>query len=1091
MDQLRLIIRNLCFFRKANLTILAGVIIGTSVLTGALIVGDSVRYSLQQITKIRLGKIRFALSTEDRFFRQDLAEELSRKTRSDVVPAMESEAIAINSDNNQRINQVHVIGINDHFGYIWDNPACLPRLNEAILSRNTAEKLGLKTGDRILLRIYKPGKASPNAPFVADKLVSVSKRVRVAAIADDNRMGRFSLKNNQVPPFNVFIPLTQMADLLELDGLSNMMLVNDNDSVSAWTFNEAIKRVWKMEDIGLKKEHSVILTDRIFISDPVAHAVLSAIPEGEGILTYLVNSISVRGRSTPYSFITAQDDTFSGQPLAGNEILISSWLAEDLRVKTGDSLMLRYFIISNANTLAEDSSVFIIRKILPLENAHFDRDLMPAFPGISDAESCRDWETGSPVDLRRIRKKDEQYWNQYRGTPKGFIALKTGQKIWKNPFGSYTAIRIPHDTPNWPATEKIILTKIQPIESGLIFRPVRDEGMYAASQSTDFGTLFLSLGFFIILAALLLTSLLFALQVTTRTRETGILTILGFRKDQIRNILLSEAAIIAVLGGIMGSIAGIGCNKLLLLGLNTLWRDAVRTSSIVPCVDLITLLTGALSGIAITLVSLSLTLNRILRKSIVQMIKGNALVSPDKKHPWKKIHGALALLFTLLAFVIIALAFPFQQGTNPVLFMSAGFLLLIGGIAGLNYGLDNVGGGPGISSDRFYGIILKNAALNRHRTLAAITLLALGTFSIIITGANRKTAGNETSDPCSGTGGFLLWAESTFPVRTCLNSPEGKQKEGLADEPELKGLHYFQVRQIDGDDASCLNLNQVSQPKVLGVRTDYLDKIKAFSFASLGRGIDQAHPWKALDSISSPGVIPAFADQTVITWGLRKKIGDTLVYRSESGEKLYIRLAGGLDNSIFQGNLLISDSLMRFYFPSANSSKIILVNGPESKKEIITTRLEYLFRDRGMMVTPATERLAAFNSVENTYLSVFIILGGLGVILGTFGMGIVLLRNLYERKQELALYLVLGFRKNFILKLLIAEHLFILFTGILLGLIPALAGIFPSLVSPVYQFPWITVLSILLLILLSGLVCVGIPLLSLFKRDLIPALRSE
>ena len=392
---------------------------------------------------------------------------------------------------------------------------------------------------------------------------------------------------------------------------------------------------------------------------------------------------------------------------------------------------------------------------------------------------------------------------------------------------------------------------------------------------------------------------------------------------------------------------------------------------------------------------------------------------------------------------------------------------------------------------RFYETIFKNAALNRNRTMAAVSLLALGTFSIIITGANLKTTGASTVDSRSENGEILLWAESTIPIQVDLNTPDGQRKSGLSDEPDLNSLHYLQIRQIDGDDASCLNLNQVAQPKILGVDPDYLDQLNIFRFVSSDPLVDPAHPWSALNKSLTTDVIPAFADQTVITWGLRKKIGDTLIYRTESGGTLYLRLAGGLDNSIFQGNILISDSLFRHYYPSVSGSRVILVNGPSGKQDIIVNRLENIFQDQGMMVTPATERLETFNSVENTYLSVFMMLGGFGVILGTFGLGIVLLQNIYARKREVALCLALGFTETFIMKLLVAEHLFILVSGIILGFVPALAAISPFLVSPASHFPYIYILTILFLILLSGSFWIFFPVRSALKKEMIPVLKSE
>jgi len=77
-----------------------------------------------------------------------------------------------------------------------------------------------------------------------------------------------------------------------------------------------------------------------------------------------------------------------------------------------------------------------------MDLAWADRTLMPNFPGIENAESTQDWDAGFPL-IYKIRPKDEEYWKQYRGTPKAFVTLAAGQKMWANRFGNLTAIRFP------------------------------------------------------------------------------------------------------------------------------------------------------------------------------------------------------------------------------------------------------------------------------------------------------------------------------------------------------------------------------------------------------------------------------------------------------------------------------------------------------------------------------------------------------------------------------------------------------------------------------------------------------------------------
>ncbi|MDL1878456.1 hypothetical protein FBQ85_25335, partial [Cytophagia bacterium CHB2] len=68
---------SLIYYWRLHLAVLLGAAVATAVLTGALLVGDSVRGSLRDLTLERLGRIDYALLSE-RFVREDLTNDLSR-----------------------------------------------------------------------------------------------------------------------------------------------------------------------------------------------------------------------------------------------------------------------------------------------------------------------------------------------------------------------------------------------------------------------------------------------------------------------------------------------------------------------------------------------------------------------------------------------------------------------------------------------------------------------------------------------------------------------------------------------------------------------------------------------------------------------------------------------------------------------------------------------------------------------------------------------------------------------------------------------------------------------------------------------------
>jgi len=1099
MSLIPLILSNLKYYRKAYLAILAGTVISTAVLTGALVVGDSVSYSLGHLTEIRLGKTRFAVQAGDRFFRQQLANDLSAKTKTLIAPLLQLEGIAVNTDKNTQLNRVEVLGVDTRFLKLWDSPTPLPGDEEAILSRNVAEKLNLKPGDEFILKIRKQSKASENAPFVSEKEPLTTFRLKVSALADDKQMGRFSLKSNQSAPFTVFISLAAMARKVELTGNANVLLFADTKSkdLTLSKLDSLLHKTWKPEDAGIEFRNLTgngnyeIRSGRIFIDDNTAKAIKTSIPGAKPVLTYLVNSISTNIRSTPYSFVTAKDSILPEQQLSEQEIVISDWLASDLSVKQGDSLTLRYFKMGSFRKLVEDSTRFRIKMILPITDPKFDQTLMPDFPGMSDAGNCRDWETGAPVNLDKIRDKDEKYWNDYSGTPKAFISIAAGEKLWENAFGNTTAFRFNADSNTLASFKSNLMASLNPKENGLAVNDIYTEGKTAAANSTDFGGLFLSLSFFIIAAALLLTALLFSLHAQKRMSETAVLATLGFSKKLIIRILFLETTLIVISGSVIGTITGIFYNNLLLTGLNTLWQDAVNTSMLQIHLKPSTLFLGFALGVTTALLTLLFVLLRNLRKPLSVMVKGIVIHSPEANRSRKKISFALSVLFFAAAVAIIVYSFISNHAGASAPFLSAGGLILLACLSMMYSALLHAGEKTKNALPGFFTLILRNVNIKRRRTITAVALLSIGTFTVIITGANRKTFYGTENTRQSGTGGFLFWAESTVPVLNDLNSSEGRKKYGLMDEAGLNNVRYLQMLRLDGNDASCLNLNQALQPAILGVNPVYFDQQHSFSFANLEPSVNSQQPWLALNIPLAPGIIPGFVDQTVIQWNLFKKVGDTLFYTDEKGQALGVKIMGGLNNSVFQGNVLVSAEFFRKYFPSTGGSNIMLIDDAYAKRREISDRLTYLFQDYGMVITPASERLAQFNSVTNTYLTIFMMLSGLGIIIGTIGLGIVLLRNLAERKQEITLYQALGFGQSYIMKLIFTEHLFLLFSGIGIGVIAAFAGILPSFISPTFQLPTTFLLLIILLIAVNGFAWIYFPIKSSLKKNLVQSLRNE
>jgi len=1096
MSFFKLIIKSFWHFRRQHIALFAGTLISTAVLTGALIIGDSVKYSLRQLVDLRLGNASYALQTGDRFVRAELAKDLAQSGGLSSAALLMVNGILRNPEKGTSVNQGQVVGIDESFWTLSNIEMPQIDIDEAIISENVAEKLRLEIGDEFLLRLSEASLIPLNAPFAEDAQSTIGWRLTVKHIADKNQLGRFSLKSNQAAPPNVFVSRQQLATKLELDGFANTILLNGEEGQEN-EINRMFSDVWQIEDAGLQftkvgnEPKFDLVSNRIFIDQYIAENVKELGIQTKPIQTYLVNNIHREDKSTPYSFVTAGEQLYGNLKLRGNQIDVNEWLAEDLNIGPNDTLTIDYFIIGPFRQLEEKSSSFVVRSVIPMKNMTGGENLMPQFPGLADAGSCRDWETGVPIDLDKIRDKDEKYWDDYKGTPKAFISSEKGEQIWSNVFGNYTAFRFDEQDISQDELQKQLMIKLRPIGLGLQFTPVYSDGLAATTNAVDFGELFLSLSFFVIAAGVLLTMMLFALSVEARKKEAGILAAMGFSKRQIALFRLAEASLVVVLGSIAGAFTGILYNFIIMAGLNSIWQDVVRTNMIDVFIRPQTLMTGMLSGIVIAgLVIFFITRSKI-KQPAIELIKNS--VSSTTKSTKSRHRLNLVLIVVGLIATLATVIFTLQSsGTmDSGIFLMAGGLFLMSCLALVYRILVKVAGAHHKTSMSGNMLAIKNLSRKLGRSITAISLLALGVFTIMITGANQKTFYGADTKRSSGTGGYNFWVETAAPILYDLNALTGKEKYGLEGDEVSTSVDFMQFHVLDGDDASCLNLNQVSRPQILGVDPVKLDERGSFSFANLVEGVDADHPWLALKNISSEGVIPAYADQTVITWGLMKKVGDTLTYLNEAGDEIKLQLAGGLKNSIFQGNLLIADEHFRDNFPLVSGSHIMLVDANEEDRAQLSETLQSTLTDLGIEMQATSARLAEFNSVTNTYLAVFMALGGLGVLIGTFGLGILLLRNMLERRQELAMLLALGFKKEIVIRLIVSENLFLLVCGIIVGVLSAFIGILPSLLSPAFIMNTELILMILFIIFISGLAWIYFPTSNALKKLPINLLRTE
>jgi hypothetical protein len=938
-------------------------------------------------------------------------------------------------------------------------------------------------------------------------------RLAVQGVLSPDRMGEFSLEANQGDVRAVFVPLAVLQAALEVGNRVNAILVSGGGSPESRTALERIIRdEARPEDLGLFLQpidgaHAVrIGSDTGLLDDRAAAAVRQAIERVGGraqpIFTYLANTIRANGREIPYSLVAALDvnvvaPELASRPATGARapIVLNEWAARELAARTGDPATIEYYVWEEPGRLISRSADLEVAAVVPIEAG--DPELAPSYPGISDSPTLTDWDPPFPVDLRRIRPVDEQYWEQHRTTPKAFVPLEVGQRLWRTRYGQLTSMRAvfapgPSLSDRQQQLTQALHAVLDPIAFGLAPRAVRADALAASRGATDFGAYFVYFSFFLVVSALLLAALFFRLGLEQRVREIGLLRAVGLAPSTVRRLYLAEGAGLAAAGSVLGVLGAVGYASLLMIALQTRWLDAVGTTALRLHVTAASLAGGSLGGVAAAIACIWWTLRRLGRVSERQLIAGE--VADDDRaasggRPYGRMTAAGALAVVGLG-SLGAAALGLVGGAGA--FFGAAAALLGAALclfsAAVRWPFRPALGGHGWPALARLG--MRSTTSRPGRAVLSVAVIASATFILLAVDAFRRDGTGALDDPHAGTGGYPLMIESLLPVARDPNTPEGREALNLTSLDPSISFEPFRLR--PGDDASCLNLYEPRNPRILAARDRFLTAGRfAFQSSLSTTEAERANPWLLLKRAMPDGAVPVIADANSMTYVLHRRLGEDIVLE-HGGAEIRLRLVAALRDSIFQRELLMSEASFLERFPEIEGYRVMLVDAPADRAAELGPTLEQALADLGGDAVATGPFLAGFHRVENTYLSTFQMLGGLGLLLGTFGLAAVLLRNVLERRRELALLRSVGFQRRHLVVMVLAENALLLLSGLLAGALCAALAVAPSVAERGGRVPWTSgggwlPLAVLAAGLLGSLLAVG----ATTRSPLLESLRSE
>ncbi len=1182
MKRFRLVTQSLRHYWRTNLAVFLGVVVGTAVIGGALIVGDSVRASLRQMTLDRLGKIDYAL-VGSRFVQESFADKIASAVTTDeelrpldfrtFAPAivMQAGLQAKVGDLFRRAGKTNIYGFDQRaWSLVETKDVACPTGSNVVLNARAAEAINAKIGDEVTIWIELPS-AIPRDTLMGKKdNDSQEITLTVSGIAPDaSGLGRLGLQPTQSLPLNAFVDLHVLQERLGLEDVKpsrrdpvgkpariNAVLAHVGPNSIGPTkssrdaLSKLIQRSWQAGDLNLRivKSQSfpgiVLESEQMILEDSLEKAAKRTADElGSAfspVMVYLANKLwnpkvyesGKRPGYSMYSTVAGLDlPNLAGTPFAGfefigeapaswseNDVIINEFLATDLQVTVGDEFRFSYHTIGSRGELPEQEQTVTVRGIVKMTGSAIDRSLTPEVKGITDVDSLAEWDQPFPMNLNEVTTRDDEYWNLYRAIPKMFLPLKTAQKLWPSRYGSLTSLRIAKPLSAVDSREGTLdkdlsakqleeefrsrlLMQIQPGDIGVTFQPVKTFGLMAASGSTDFSGLFFGFSLFLIVAAMILIGLLFRLGIEQRIRDLGLLGAVGFTPRQVRMQMFLEGMATACIGGFVGTIAAVGYAKLMIYGLTHWWLGAIGTKDLTMSVQPLSLIIGLLIAVTAAIGSIWWALRHLGQLSLREQLDGitereidSALLRAKARKTMKRAIVAAALAIALIGCAV--------AGVIPaaVAFFCVGILLLTASLWFLSAWLQTDQGisvrGHGLAALGRLGI--RNASRQRQRTVMTAGMIATATFLIVAVAAFRRDPTGELPMKSSGNGGFTLVAESSSPLLYDINTADGRKKLQLAP-PEnsaaakaLQAMNVIPFRVKPGEDASCLNLYQTKVPTILGVPQSLIDEGRfAFASGSWRDLVRPASPPREANAPPNEPPIPVLGDMNTLMFSLHKQVGQTIALPNEESPLHQLIVKGMFQDSVLQGVLVMSEENFLKLFPEQKGFRYFLIEVPSADAKAASSFLETELAEYGFDVEPVAERLARFLSVQNTYLSTFQTLGGLGLLLGTFGLATVMLRNVLERQTEMALLRAVGFRRMGVASLVLWENAMILLWGIAAGGCSAILAVSPNLMSRGSDVPWVSLIVLFGLVFAAGMLAAAFAVQTAIRLPIVSTLRGD
>jgi len=706
------------FLKKKRLTALtvAGLIVGSAMVTGSLAVGDSMKNGVIEEVYANLGAVDEAVHSNG-LFNETVFDSVSASppvaavtdalapllilggsVRRGAAGPIESSVSFIGYDSSfSAFGTFLLVGGGSFSGELGRS--------EAIVNQELADALGASAGT--VLRITTRSPKFSVETIYSNLTQQVSIDVSVFAIARDSGLGRFSLASGGTIARNVFLNLSYLQEAIGAPSNINTIVVSNNGDERegvklsgdvAARLQTAVDEAVGFEDLGfhiLTSSYVRIENENVFFDDRYFDAVNAMIGSVAGmenvsaLTSYFVNNISFGGISVPFSTVTGLDphadhafgpftDNITKSPIIGgiqdNEIIITNYTAARLGAGVGDTVSLNYSVYTSTFAQLYRTATFTVKHVVDMAGKASDPDLMPPFPGIKGKASCGDWDPPwvSGDKMRsEMSWEDLNYWLLYGGTPKAYITLEKAEQLWANDLGNITTIKVKGT--NLPQLVSDIGSRLNSTilggDAGISILPVKANGIESAEGVQLLTETFLSFGVVVMISGIILAVALVGMVMEGRKREIGVLKTLGMRRGQVTWTFAFEAFFVSLISSAVGILVGLLIAFLCILLTNTFWSNIVEGTTVTLYFTLDTVVVGYVAGFLVSFIAFVLSAHRT---------SGQLLAAAFREQGSRRNTRNLAFALVILGGIVLAGSYllPTDVPTQSAVAVAGAALLL-------------------------------------------------------------------------------------------------------------------------------------------------------------------------------------------------------------------------------------------------------------------------------------------------------------------------------------------------------------------------------------------------------------------------------